>query len=246
MGVLFDQLDQEWQAMAGCPKVAARYRPLLGLAGAVDWADAQVWMRSRAVHPAAKDAVLSGLVEHASVDDDETAARILLGLLTPGVVRELEAKRSRAGVRWVDTVVEQELIVVEAAWRLIRTYPFARRPERIAANILLDLRKFLARRTSSEPAVELARRPLADDVADQAGVDPDPTVEVDLMVIVNDAVRNASLSAVDAELILATRLQGVRIDDLATRWGTSARTLRRRRQHAEEALVAHGRMAFAA
>jgi hypothetical protein len=56
-------------------------------------------------------------------------------------------------------------------------------------------------------------------------------------LVLHQAVAGGVVSPVDAELIAATRIQEVRLRELAGRWGVGYEALRKRRQRAEAALA---------
>jgi hypothetical protein len=241
MGNLLARLDEEWAQLAAESQLSATTSDVLALAGgAADWSEAQRWMRSTAVRPAEKDRVLRALAHRAALDADSTAARILLALLMPGIVSELGRHRSRPNARGM-SCAELEAIVIETVWHLIHTYP-THRTGNVAANVLLDLRKHLCRRSTSITAELFDSTDRLDRV-----VRSDDNVSIDdVVVIVNDAVRSHRLAPDDAEIILDTRIRGIACKDAAARRSQSERTFRRRQRAAEARLAAHAREAFAA
>ena len=56
-------------------------------------------------------------------------------------------------------------------------------------------------------------------------------------LVLDQAVAGGVVSRADAELIAATRIQEVRLRELAGRWGVGYEALRKRRQRAEAALA---------
>ncbi|MDE0803320.1 MAG: hypothetical protein OSA99_08355 [Acidimicrobiales bacterium] len=240
MGTLFVHLDHEWLRLRTARELIDATRDVLELAGdATHWGEAQKWMRSTAVHPECKHRVLSALVNRATHGGDREAARIVLALLMPGLVVELDRHRPRPNAEGLSSS-ELEAIVVEITWGLICQYP-THRQGNVAANILLDLRKRLCARPISVRAI-LAQQngrsaPAADDQFES---------HFDVTEIVAHAVESRHLSDDEADLILDISVRGVSCQDAAAQRCMSIRTLRRRQRAAETRLGSHAREAFAA
>jgi DNA-directed RNA polymerase specialized sigma24 family protein len=183
-----------------------------------------LFVERRDLDPAEADRVLAALACRAP--EDTLAARVLLQLLLPGckaLVRRYGGSdpEERAGT------------VVAAAWDRIRTYPIDRRPLRIAANVLLDVRQRVVRGFSRRP------RPVSLDAIPHDAVlaSSDPGDESDgAASLLAWGVRHGHLDHETARLIALTRLAGVQVSELARETGTDAQTLRRRRLRAEQRL----------
>ena len=115
------------------------------------------------------------------------------------------------------------------AWQQIRRYPLARRPRRIAANLLLDTRRAALAEFTRERRGR--REPPAQQLAPAAA--PGGDVEA----LLGRAVTAGALSSEEAELILRTRIDGVPLARLATEAGVAYHTLNVRRLRAERRLL---------
>jgi DNA-directed RNA polymerase specialized sigma24 family protein len=123
---------------------------------------------------------------------------------------------TRALARWRKVSTHES----PAGWvyQRIRRYPLARRPGRIAANVLLDAARDLRR---SVPAPD---RPVEA---------PSAPAAIELADVLVDAVADGILDLRDAQLIAQSRIGGQRVADLAAHHNCGSRTLWDRRQRAE-------------
>jgi hypothetical protein len=244
---LFEALEREWQRL-GVDRVAARrLGDVCFLAGGAR-SLVEVERFVRRAGPAEADRVLLALVNRAVVGDT-LAARVLLQLLLPGT-RGLARRWWALGDR-----EERSAAAVTAVWQRICSYPVARRPGRVAANVLMDAARELRRavpRVMTVPSPD--PRPVAADrrardaglpgaaggalggEAGDGGDDPHPALE--LAEVLSDAVRDGIVDVEDAKLIARSRIAGDRVADLAAQGGLRPRTLWDRRQRAEHALAA--------
>ena len=113
-----------------------------------------------------------------------------------------------------------------AAWTRIRTYPHARRPRHVAANIVLDTRKDAIRqlRGNQEHAF------LEEESLHVVHTD------VDLLSVLREAESLGLITPADTELITATRVTGETLTRVARRSGVSSEAARKRRSRAEARL----------
>lgn len=230
MSNLFEKLEREWELLRHdkhAPRVLADVCRVAGDAASL--ADVESYVRQAG--PAHADRVLLALVSRA-VDGDELAARVLLQLLLPGV-------RRLARQWWaLGDYDERAAAAVAAVYRRIRNYPLARRPGRVAANVLLDAAREL-RRAVPPAAVTVCADPVV-----AVGVHGDPTAgsephpAVELAGLLRDALHDGVIDAGQAELIARSRIAGHRLSDLSSERGIPRRTLFARRQRAEHALSA--------
>jgi DNA-directed RNA polymerase specialized sigma24 family protein len=222
-----ERLERDWRRALAGPRLAERLE---------GWRDLEPALRPFA-HPAAlisylrrsdtgerQDAVMRALLRRAH--EDPLAARVVLQAMLPGL-------KSRVGRILLDASEREEIwsLVLARAWERIRTYPVERLPHRVAANLLLSCvrdalealvrERELARRHAGEPPVELPAVEHADDAVQ----------------LLAGAVRAGALSALEARLILYTRLWGVPLASLARAQGGSYDALRIRRRRAERRLV---------
>jgi hypothetical protein len=236
MAGVFEMLDREWARLRRSRSAAAELADVCRVAGgARTLGEVEDYVR-RADH-AATDRVLLALVASA-VDDGALAARVLLQLLLPGT-------RSLARRWWaLGDPEERAAAAVMAVYHRIRRYPLARRPGRVAANIIMDAARELRLAVQAAPPATLGATP-ADRAA--AASDPMPNPADELAQILLDAVADRVIDPADAALIAHSRIGGHRVEDLATHQGYRPRTLWDRRQRAERALtVAYAPAAAAA
>jgi DNA-directed RNA polymerase specialized sigma24 family protein len=231
---LFFQLQRDWAALSLDPAANRRLAVWRvedsALAGLDDLGAVQAAAHDR-TDPVGADLVLAALARRAPGDD--LAARVLLCLLLPGT--KALAKR----LWWLDDATERASAAVAAVYERIRTYPIARRPARIAANILADARQQLIRhaRPHQLPA---DRVPLDAELEGSLPPSParsEPTPAEELLDLLRWAVGAGHLSAEQARLIAASRVADVSCEELGAQVGLCAHSLRRRRQRAERALA---------
>ena len=157
---------------------------------------------------------------------DQSAGLVLLEALLPGLKTSLGRTFVAAGER-----DELLALMLANAWKLIVSYPVERRPSRVAANLLLDIRKHTLRQLPRQRHTQ--HRQLVGNVP---GVAANPAVR-DLELPLRRAVRAGSLTEAEAELILRTRVDGVSLPKLAAAQGVPYITLYQRRARAERRLL---------
>lgn len=229
---VFELLDDEWRStLAGDPALARRLPDLLELTGSRTLAEVDAWI-ARAT-PGDADRALNLLAARA-VEGDDLAARVLLQRLLPGA-------RSLARRWWaIRDLDERAAITVTAVWARIRAYPIARRPQRVAANILLDAANDLRRAVAADRRFPACGGLLHLD--DEVGRPDESHPAEELLEVVSDAVAAGVVSAADARLIVATRVRGESLRD-ASPDAVALRTLQWRRKRAESALAGSRRAA---
>jgi hypothetical protein len=164
----------------------------------------------------------------ASGAGDELAARVLLQLLLPGT-------RNLARRWWaLGDHEERAAAAATAVWQRICRYPVARRPGRVAANILMDAAREL-RRAVPRMTVTLSAEPACPGVEVSSPEPPHPATE--LAEVLRDAVDDGVLGREDAMLIARSRIGGHRVADIAAHRRMASRTVWDRRQRAERALA---------
>jgi hypothetical protein len=230
MATLFESLDQEWSRLRRSRPAAAELGDVCRVAGgAASLGDVEQYVRD--ADPEAADRVLLALVAAATAGS-ALAARVLLQLLLPGT-------RSLARRWWaLGDPDERAAAAVMAVYHRIRSYPLARRPARVAANILMDAAREL-RQAVPRVALTLTADPVGPGPAghrDNGEGQLHPALE--LAEVLLDAVRADIIDADDAGLIARSRIGGDRVADIAAYRGSRPRTLWDRRQRAERALVA--------
>lgn len=232
-GTLFDTLDLEWPrvvrraAAAGVPaRWAAEDDALAPFGAGLDLLVRAT--EDRSAPPEAKDRVLVALAGR--VASDEVAVRTLVQVLLPGA----RALAGRLG--WMGSSEACAGLVVSELWARVRTYPFERRPQRVAANVLGDVRRELLR-SEGRGKVELVALDEVDEADLVAEVEDGRVGAGELLGLLIEAVEAGRLPVRAARLIAATRILDVPRTDLATAGGVSTQTVRRRRLRAEAELA---------
>jgi hypothetical protein len=227
---VFEILEREWVRLRHGKGAARRLGEVCAMAGgATTLGEVEAFVRTAS--PEDADGVLLALVRRA-VTGDELAARVLLQLLLPGT-------RNLARRWWaLGDHEERAAAAVTAVWQRICRYPVARRPGRVAANILMDAARELRRAvprvvTLLEEPTRTAEEPAAEHAA------------IELAEVLMDAVDDGVLDRDDAMLIARSRIAGHRVADIAAHRELGSRTLWDRRQRAERALVLAHREACA-
>jgi len=239
---LFALLDDDWTALAPTP-LPVRWHDDAALAAHQTLADL-VAVTERRADPAASDRVLAALVRRAADEPaDELAARTLLQMLLPG------AKALARRLVWLGDPAERAAAVIAGLYEQIRTYPFERRPARVAANLLGDTRQRLLHAAGASAGadggrvVELSLEELAEQgglpepagAAAMAGA-PEPSPAEELLALLAWAVDDGHLTGAQARLIGESRIADIPCEELGAAAGLRAHSLRRRRQRAEHIL----------
>ncbi len=228
---LFTMLDAEWSNIVRRPETIRElgrwsiHAPILGRFGDLD---ELVRFAQEPGHPAASDEVLQCLARHS--ESDPLAARALLQAVMYALIPIAARFRSAVG----GDGSEIAAVVIAGAYDRIRNYPIARRPRRIAANIVLDTQQTVSRslcrpRVDETLMAEIDRLPVE--------APPPPPLE-QVVALIDEALSRGRICRYDASLIAATRLFDVPIEQLAVQFGCLPHSLRRRRLRAENALAA--------
>jgi hypothetical protein len=226
MASLLERLERDWKSLARDREVAARLPEVMGAAGGVRTLG-EVQRFTESSPPAGADLVLVALVRRA-VEGDQLAARALLQLLLPGV-RRLAQTWWSLGDR-----EEREAAAVAAVWDRIVSYPLARRPGKVAANILLDAAGML------RGQVRDTRMVVSLDEAGESTTEEPVHPAEDLLEVLTDAVENGLITREDAHLVALTRIGGFAVTEIARARGVPPRTLQTHRHAAEAALIELG------
>lgn len=230
MRLPIDALESDWQNGLRSGQLDARFRVWQAKKPALArFADpgAVVSFARGSASRAEKDAVLGALLVWAR--HEAVGARMVLEIIRPGLLN-LSARIMR------DSREREELcsMMLLAVWEVIRSYPLARRPRRIAANLLLDT---LHQTLLQSGAESTWRASWSFATVETQGVVGAEEVDGDLDGLLNRAVWAAAVTAEEAELILASRIDGVQLSDLASAAGVSYNTIKLRRQRAERRLL---------
>lgn len=226
-----DALDSDWRRLLASPQLERRF---------------QVWRRCEPAlaafaTPAAlicflhdpegdldrKDRVLLALLRHGKYEP--LAARVVLQALRP-------ALKGLAARLILDAQEREELwsLLMYAAWEKIRTYPVARRPWHVAANLRLDTLHDVQEQIQAERAERalLPPRPLGG-----CSPSPPPICDFGIEAPLTRAVAAGAISSQEAQLIARARIDGMRLTELARRMGVKRDTLKHRQQRAERRLA---------
>src|SRR6266571_3919119 len=190
-------LDREWQQLARASLPAHLRAWALNEPALAPFADPERLIRflRGPASAEAKDELLRPLLRVAR--HEPLAARVVLQALMPGLKR-LSARALLDVSEWEEL---WELLLANA-WERIRRYPLARRPRRIAANVLLDT----LHRTLRELGRERRRRRRGD--VDAAVPVPVPDRRAEIARLLRDAVSAGAVSQLEARIIFAARSDG--------------------------------------
>lgn len=230
----FTLLEADWASLAARP-VPDRWRQDPALAPHQTLADL-IAATERRADPATSDQILAALASRASGSSpDELAARTLLQMLLPG------AKALARRMPWLGDRGERAAAVTACLYERIRTYPYQRRPARIAANLLADTRQRLlhtAARTSARGGrpLEVSLEGLAEQGVLPEPSPPQPSPAEELLALLVWAVGGGHLTRTQAQLIGQSRIAGTSCEELGASAGLGAHSMRRRRQRAERCL----------
>lgn len=170
---------------------------------------------------AERDEVFCALLRCAK--QDQLAGLVVLEALLPGLKASLGRTLVAAGES--DELLS---LLLTNAWQQIIGYPVERRPQRVAANLLLDIHKQTLKqlpRHRPAPALPLSGR-------EPSGVD-----QADVEQPLRRAVAAGALSEEEAELILLTRVDRRPLRQLADERGLAYHALLMRRIRAEKRLL---------
>jgi DNA-directed RNA polymerase specialized sigma24 family protein len=230
MRLPIDALESDWQHGLCSVQLNARFRvwqtkkPVLAR-----FADpAAVVSFARGSSPRAeKDAVLGALLVWAK--HEAIGARMVLEIIRPGLLN-LSSRIMR------DSREREELcsMIFLAVWEAIRGYPLARRPRRIAANLLLDTLHQTLAQSGDESTWRAGWSFASVEALDDAAAE---VVDGDVDGLLDRAVRAGAVTVQEAELILCSRIDGVELSELARTAGVSYNTMKLRRQRAERRLL---------
>jgi DNA-directed RNA polymerase specialized sigma24 family protein len=173
---------------------------------------------------AERDAVFCALLRLAKCE--QLAGLVLLEALLPGLKGSLGRTLIAAGEG-----DELLALMLANAWKLIVGYPVERRPSRVAANLLLDIRKQTLRQLPRQRRNPREQPRTCEPAA--SGRLPGSDLELPL----RRAVAAGALSEAEAELILGTRIDGASLPKLAAEQGLAYITLYKRRARAERRLL---------
>jgi DNA-directed RNA polymerase specialized sigma24 family protein len=220
---LFRALDLDWRILAASRSAQQGVRAwrsdraLRGLRGLDD----VLARTARGAGRGSADAVLAALMRRAG--DDELAARAVLQALVPGLV----GVATRLGGRDDPDVASE---VVAEAWARIRSYPIERRPQAVAANVILDVLMGTRRRRQRSDPVAVSALPLDD--FDQRPSDSSARDRLDAVV------EAGALREGDVAVVTDALGRRVPLGEAARRAGCSPRAMKDRRWRARRRVAA--------
>jgi DNA-directed RNA polymerase specialized sigma24 family protein len=180
------------------------------------------FLRSRP-SPAERNAVLRPLIAKAATDP--AAGRLVLHAVLPGLknlARRLLINADEREELWASMLC--------CAWERICAYSVVRRPNRIAANLLLDtMRATLAEVRHAHLAGALPPELI---VAARAQRE-----EGDIDALLRAATAAGAVTTAEAELVLCTRFDGIPLAHVAELHGEPYNRVKVRRQRAERRLL---------
>ncbi|MFZ9518467.1 MAG: hypothetical protein ACO288_06435 [Ilumatobacteraceae bacterium] len=225
------RFDEEWQRLKHSPRALERVNSW-GISpksfSSLDELLVAAGFQGKNIDPVA-DAVLARLVQRASTD--ELAARIVLQRVIPPILSIARRRGRNRSIGYNDALG----MALSHAWEVIRTYPIARRPAKIAVNIVRDIEYFAfvrteRRRPQLSPFVPDSEALLNHRSADMMTFD-DPygsatggsTSDIELAHLLRQA-QECGMSERSIELCMA--LGAGDIDGYAERHGVTRRTAR--------------------
>jgi hypothetical protein len=224
---VFNHLDREWERLLASRQLdlaLTRWRAtgnhlddfeqvgqLLGL------------LEDRDADPERQSEILLALLRQAP--HDRLAARLILQRFVP-------ALKSIAGWDQPMRQTDWAAMVVSAAHEVIVTYPVDRRPSRVAANIVWDVRKrmyaSLAEHRRWQDELSAASE------SDDRALEPDVAESFEAVDLLRWAATRSRLPRDVAELIVLTRSAGFQLEELAAGCGVPSSRLRQRRWRSEQ------------
>lgn len=227
-------IRKEWESCLRTPEVQALFETLQREEGAfAGFTDIEAWlalMKQRTPeHFALQDACLWTLVRRVQQRlETQASLSLLTSLLAPGLQIILGE-----AVRRPKPLLELWSEVWWSFLQKILKYPLERRPQKVAANLMMDTRQHLHRLwqpdlTNMESLEEVDEEDLA--------VEPqfDDPLQAQARALIEG--EDADFTEDDHSILIGTRVYGEDLRDVAHRLGISYDAARKRRQRIEEKL----------
>lgn len=224
---IFNHLDREWgHLLAGrrLDRALARWRKAEETLGEFRRVgDLLDLLEDQAGDPERQSEVLLALLRLAP--NDELAARLILQ-------RFISPLKSIAGWKQPLRQTDWAAMVVSAAHEVIVTYPVERRPRRVAANVVWDVRKrmYAALTEHRRWMEELCLGEPDEDIR----VVPDVAERYEAVDLLRWAVDRCEVPRDVARVIALTRWAGFQVEELAQRQAIPSARLRQRRWRSEQ------------
>jgi hypothetical protein len=175
---------------------------------------------------AAKDALLRGFVEAYQRANPHRPGLLLLGAFGPGLSHLFHQQVGRwPGLEAAELWAQ----ITESFLEVASSYNFTRRPHRVAKNLILDTLRRTLRWLHAHHGQ--AKAPRVVPATDKVSIEM-----IEAMPYLQVFVRRKVLTGEEAAILLATRVVGERLPDMARQRGVSYEALRKRRQRAERAI----------
>lgn len=225
---VFAHLDREWDHLIRGHRlrdVVARWREVeTGLATFDDVHDLLTFLADRKADPGHQSEVLLALLRLAPKDD--VAARLVLQRFLPSF-------KTVAGWEQPWPQVDWAAMVVSTAHEVIVTYPIERRPRRVAANIVWDVRKRMYA-VLTDHRHRMIELPLSDPrPREDARPDTDVAERFENADLLRWAAQECDLPRDVARLMVLTRVGGYEVKEIAERCDVPSARLRQRRWRCE-------------
>lgn len=223
---IIDELDREWRRLIACGalddaldvwgQTDDRLATFVGIRQLFDFLESR---HSPANH---QDEVLLALLTVGR--KDRRAARVVLQRFVPALKRMAAWDQPFPVAEWACHVVAE-------AFEVVATYPVEQRPGKVAANVVMDVRKRLYALLGEHQTIqeELGRQPFAG-----VATAPDPADRVEAAQLIDWGRRETQLRPDVAALIVSTRVLGFTVKELAHRLGVPSARLRQRISRSEQ------------
>jgi len=207
------------------------------------WDDLLKLMANRSVDEALKNGLLLAMLESSRKDGDPRWTLVFLAVFWPGLESLCSRKRT-----WTDDPDELWQMTMIAFFRSLRSIDTRRRRTRLVQKIINGTAHYLHdecarswRRTRNETLADRkALQELADSTHCESGRPRPGDDHAVTASRLHSHVRDGHISEDDYRLIVATRIYGHSLSDLASKSGENYQTLKKRRQRAEAVVRKHG------
>lgn len=202
-----------------------------------------------AADDASKSAILLALLRLVAADD-QLAGRTLVQAMLPGLATLAARTAAKHPTGDPDSPESIRQMVLEEFWEVVDAYPIERRPDRVAANLILDTLKRVTKHLNQPVAAPFDPTPLYADVAPtgdfevyrearrQDGRDAGLAMvdgigaDADLLTVIAWGVQEHAITSEDGQMLatvyLAEKTRGWGFDEACARLGTSRSAVKMR------------------